>query len=149
MRSIITVAVVGCASHVPPLERPVHYVQCGGVRIDVPSSLRVVRATDNQLIAASDDVALAVFEDGTAAMPDKAQVIEQISDLDRPVYRIAFRNAQRCTFRAVALYPLSAVGLATLSSVAGTPEPGLLVGSPRVPRETAFAVLLRNSEDHL
>ena len=149
MRSIVALALVACAGHVPPLERPVRYVRCGGVRIDVPPSLRMVRVTSNQLIAASNDVALAVFEDGDGAASDKARVIEQISDADRPMYRIAFRDAQRCTFRAVALYPLSAVGLATLGAVAGTPEPGLIVGSPRVPHETAFSVLLRNSQDHL
>jgi hypothetical protein len=65
------------------------------------------------------------------------------------MYRVAFGEANRCTFRAVALLPASAVGLAVMSDVAGTSEPTLFVGSPRVPTQTALHVLLREVQEHV
>jgi len=141
----------GCAT-TRPVQQGDHHAQsvtCGGKRVEVPPSLRVVRMTSSQLIAASRDVALAVFEDGPTRYGHSGRVIEQISDRDRPMYRVAFGEANRCTFRAVALLPASAVGLEVMNDVAGTPEPTLFVGSPRVPTQTALRVLLREVQDHL
>ncbi len=143
------VLLAGCAATAPVPPRVVHSVTCAGVRIPVPASMRIVQAAGGKLIAASPDVALAVFEDGPTRSGGKARVIEQISDLDRPIYRMAFRDADRCTFRAVALLPASPDGVATLTAIAGTPEPSLYVGSPRAAREAALSILLREVEPHL
>lgn len=119
------------------------------MRVAVPSSLQVVQVTSSQLIAASPDVALAVFEDGPARTGDRARVIEQAGDRERPIYRVALRDADRCTFRAVALSPPSADGLAVMTAVAGTAEPRLTFEGPRVRREAPLSVLLRLVEAHL
>ncbi len=141
---MIVVVLAGCAATV----HPIHNVTCGGMQLDIPPSLHVVRVNDHTLIAASPDVAVAVFEDGPTRTGRANRVIEQISDLDRPVFRIAFGEANRCAFRAVALLPASADGRAVLEAVGGSTEPSLIVGSPRVPRESALTVLLRESRNH-
>ncbi len=151
MRWMIVTGLAGCAAAArpPDVEPRVHVVTCAGVRVPVPPSLRVVQVRNGALIAASRDVALAVFEDGPPRTGSTARVIEELTDLERPVYRLAFRDADRCTFRAVVRMPASAEALAVVGAVAGTAEPSLIVGGPRVPAEPALTVLLRDVEDHL
>jgi hypothetical protein len=149
MRSIIVLAVASCAaSPRTPADERVHQVTCGGVRVPVPASLQVVQMTGSELIAASHELALAVFEDGPARIGGKARVVDQVDEEGQPIYRLAFRDADRCTFRAVARMPASRDASAVIDAIAGTTEPGLLIGGPRAPREPALAVLLREVDGH-
>ena len=146
---LAVLAACGASARMPERGDHVHSVTCAGVRVPVPASLYVVQATTGELIAASPDVALAVFEDGPVRTGRNTSVIEQDGDNLTPMYLAAFRDADRCTFRAVALLPASPDGLAVVTAVAGRTEPGLIVGSPRVPRKPALDVLVPLMEGHL
>ena len=121
-------------------------MSCGGIRVALPATSRVVRTTRTEVIAASGDVAIAIIFDGNFARVTSAfgnpRVDEQDTDGFNAVYRIAWRRENGCELRAIALMPLSTEGRAMLMAVAGKSEPGLYIGSPRVPKQSALVILL-------
>jgi hypothetical protein len=146
MRRIVLLVLAGCATAPRPgIVVDGRSVSCRGIRIDLPASLVVRRATGSQLIAAAPDVAVAVLDATALRSPppaDRAVLIEQMTDAGPVVFRYAVRYARGCVLGAVATVPVNGDGDRLIRTVAGPHAERWLVGSPRVPRRPALTVLL-------